>query len=326
MILLLAITLVGFGLDDLGDITGITGDEDVQTVLSVADAFRDAARRISDSEEYYIGRAVAANILETWQPCGGLEFNTYINSVGGWVAMNSPKPCTYGGWHFQLLNSSQINAMACPGGTIFLSRGLLDLCHDEDELACVQAHEVAHVCLQHGLGTVSRARWTEAFATAGMAGAEQWGSADVQEAAQSYGDVSSDILESLVTRGYSREAERSADSLAVVIAAAAGYDPGGLARVLDRMADVTQRSGPGFWQTHPDPEDRLDDLEDVAAGQTAGYAARVSRFTAALQDASVMPARYESQPASGGQSGTSGRGSSGSSGGSSGSSGSGRGR
>lgn len=303
----LVAALTGFG---LGDITDIVQSDDVQTALDVADAFATAGRGVSDSEEYYIGRAVAANVLLSFAPAGSAEFTRYLNSVGCWVAACSPTPCTYGGWHFQLLSSSQINAMACPGGTIFITKGLLALVHDEDELACVLAHEVAHAALHHGIGSVQKSRWVQAFSTAGMATAERLGSEEIAEAAENYGDLVTDVTESLITRGYSRESERSADSLAVIIAAAAGYDPAGLERVLQRMAQVTTRSGPGFWQTHPSPEDRIADLQGVVGGQTPGYETRKARFEAAL---AVM----DSTSPSSGSSGSGGRGSSGSASGSS---------
>lgn len=298
-----AVLLAALGAFGLGDITDIVQSDDLQTALDVADAFAEAGRGVSDSEEYYIGRAVAANVLTSFTPAGSAEFTKYLNSVGCWVAACSPMPCTYGGWHFQLLSSSQINAMACPGGTIFITKGLLSLVHDEDELACVLAHEVAHAALHHGIGSVQKSRWVNAFSVAGMATAERLGSEEIAEAAESYGDVVADVTESLVTRGYSRESERSADSLAVIIAASAGYDPAGLARVLQRMSQVTSRSGPGFWQTHPSPEDRIGNLQGVAGGQTPGYETRKARFEAAL---SVM----DSSSPSPGSSGSGGRGSS----------------
>jgi predicted Zn-dependent protease len=318
--LVLFSAVLAFG---LGDITDIVENDDVQDALDVADAFYQAGRGVSDSEEYYIGRAVAANVLATYDPAGSSDFTKYLNSVGTWVGRCSPIPCTFGGWHFQLLASEEINAMACPGGTIFVTRGLMRQVRDEDELACVLAHEVAHVVLHHGIKSVQQSRWVQAFSLAGMTTADRLGSEDLQEAAQNYGDVVTDVTESLVTKGYSRESEYSADSLAVIIAAGAGYDPAALSRVLDRMSGVVQRSGPGFWQTHPSPEDRLDDLSSVAGGETAGYQSRLSRFTAAMagMDAAASPASTGT---------TGGRGGSGSSdsgsgrGGSTGGSGSGR--
>jgi predicted Zn-dependent protease len=236
--------------------------------------------------------------------------------------MCSPLPATYGGWHFEALRSSDINALACPGGLIFVTTGLLGYVRDEDELACVLAHEVAHVALHHGIGSVQQSRWVQAFSLAGMTGAERWGSEDLRQAAESYGDVVSDISESLITKGYSRESEQQADSLALVIAAAAGYDPAGLSRVVERLAAVSARSGPGFWQTHPSPEDRLDAISGVAGGPTPGYDARKARFETAMAGVNnPFAGSAAASPASGRGSGseTSGRGSG------SGSSGSGRG-
>ncbi len=305
---LLLPAIVGFG---LGDITDIVESDDFQTATDVAGAFYQAGRGLSDSEEYYLGRAVAANVFSLYSPAGNTAFSTYLNSVGTWVGTCSPVPCTYGGWHFQLLQSSELNAFACPGGLIFITTGLLAQVRDEDELACVLAHEVAHVTLRHGVGSVQQSRWVQAFSLAGMEGAERWGSGELQQAADSYGDVVTDITESLITKGYSRESETSADSLAVIIAAAAGYDPAGLTRVLDRMAGLTTRSGPGFWQTHPSPEDRLDDLGSASGGQTTGYELRKARFEAALAAMGTPDAQPSSQE-------TSGRGTGGSRGGSSG--------
>lgn len=276
---LLVPAILGFG---LGDITDIVQSDDVQTALDVADAFAQAGRGISDSEEYYLGRAVAANVFASYSPTGDRAFTDYLNSVGTWVAMCSPLPATYGGWHFEALGSTQINAMACPGGLIFVTTGLLGYVKDEDELACVLAHEVAHVALHHGIGSVEQSRWIQAFSLAGMTGAERWGSDELREAAESYGDVVTDISQNLITRGYSRESEQQADSLALVIAAAAGYDPAALGRVIQRMAAVTTRSGPGFWQTHPSPEDRLETISGTPGGATPGYDARRARFEAAL--------------------------------------------
>jgi predicted Zn-dependent protease len=255
--------VAGFGLDDLGDVVDvITGDE-VETVLELGEAFSEAASELSDSEEYYLGRAVAANIFSIYSPADSPDFQEYLNKVGTAVAIASPRPVLYGGWHFLLLDSDDINAMACPGGLVFVCRGLLDLTENEDELACVLAHEIAHVYLKHGLTSIENAQWLEAFSLLGSEAADRYGSENIQELSNAYGDIVTDITSSLITKGYSRESEKEADEYAILIAGAAGYDPSGLKTVLGRMAGVIERSGPGFWQTHPSPEDRLEDVEST---------------------------------------------------------------
>jgi predicted Zn-dependent protease len=193
-----------------------------------------------------------------------------------------------------VLQSSDINAMSTPGGHIFICRGLLDLASSEDELACILAHEIAHVSLRHGVNSVTSAKWTGAFTTLGTEAVTHLGTDEMREATDSYGDLVDDITTNLVTRGYSRESEREADSLAVYIVGRAGYDPNGMVSVLQKMSQLSNRSGPGFWQTHPSPEDRIDDITDVIAEASfppvsaADVAVRTDRFNAALSGTSVV--------------------------------------
>lgn len=276
------LTLVGaFGLGDLDDIVDVVTSDDARTAIEIADAFREAGRELSDSEEYYLGRAVAANILSIYSPVDCPEFQAYLNRVGAAVAMSSPTPALYGGWHFLLLDSDELNAMACPGGFVFICRGLLDQVSTEDELACVLAHEVSHVSLRHGVKSVENAKWVDAFTLLGTETVSHYGSDELRDLTADFGDIAADITSNLVTKGYSRSTESEADLEALVIASAAGYDAWGLASVLGRMTGITARSGPGFWQTHPSPEDRLSEVEDAL--EDGGYPdigspARDSRF------------------------------------------------
>jgi predicted Zn-dependent protease len=283
--------LVGFGLDDVVDI--IESDE-IQSAVNVLEAFGEAGREITDTEEYYLGRAVAANVLQIYSPLASPALQDYVNVAGASIACFTPRPAVFGGYHFVVLASSDINAMATPGGHIFICRGLLDLASTEDEMACILAHELAHVSLQHGVNSVTSARWTGAFTTLGTEAVTHLGSDDMREATENYGDLVQDITSNLITSGYSRDSEKQADSLAVHIVARAGYDPSAMVSVLRKMSQVSDRSGPGFWQTHPSPEDRIDDVEEIIS--TAAFPAvpaeavalRTERFQAAMSGASVV--------------------------------------
>jgi predicted Zn-dependent protease len=300
--LLIAVALIGWGLDDVVDV--VESDE-VQTAIGIGESFREAASDITETEEYYIGRAVAANVLYSYSPVADSDAQSYINQVGRAVSVFSPRPATYGGYHFLLLDSGEINAMACPGGLVFVTRGLYDLAESEDELAAILAHEIAHVSLEHGLKSVEKAKWTGAFAQLGTAAAEQYGSDEVRELSESYGDIVGDITTNLVTRGYSRDSEKQADSLAVAILDRSGYDPAALRRVLQAMAQIDSRSGPGFWQTHPSPEDRLEVVEE-ALGRCTGTVRGASDRTSRWAERSVLDGGSETTSAtsSGGRRGS----------------------
>jgi len=282
MTALLLISMVAFG---LGDITDALESDELESVVTVYQAFDDANREITATEEYYIGRAVAANILSTATPMFDWDAVSYVNEIGAVAAGFSPMPFTYGGWHFMILDDSAINALSCPGGIVLLNKGLCDLAQNEDELAAILAHEVAHIALQHGIQSVEKAKLTSAWTTLGHEGAQQLGSSEVQELSENYGDVVDDITMNLVTRGYSRESEQQADSLAVHILARAGYDPAALASILTRMSQLTHTSGPGFWQTHPAPLDRVAwvnaeiQASSLASPSADAVAARTARFT-----------------------------------------------
>ncbi len=290
---ILLCALTAFGPDIIPTITDIIGSEEVASAVTVVQAFQDADREITETDEYYLGRSVAAYVLTNYTPDWHSGRNLYLNLLGTALAGYSPRPFTYGGYRFLLLDSPEVNAMACPGGLIFITRGLSDLALNEDEMAAILAHEIAHVALSHGTGAVSRAKMTAAWTTLGTEGARHLGGSEVRELARNYGDIVSEITETIVTTGYGRNAERSADSLAVRILAEAGYSPGALAQVLDRMA--RQGGTQGFWKTHPAPSDRAAWVRSIV--QACGYpepdaaalARRTQRFTAEYTNASGSP-------------------------------------
>lgn len=307
--------LISFG---LGDIVDILEDDDLQSALDIAESFQRANREISDLEEYYIGRSVAATILNMYVPLENPAMQQYVNLVGQTIAFSSPKPTIFGGYHFLVLNSSEINAIACPGGFIFICSGLTDMASNEDELAAILAHEVAHVTLQHGISSIDQARWTEFGALVAQESMQRSDISDLENAANDYGDIVEDVVSNIITKGYSRETEYQADSLAAAICASAGYDPGALSSILESMSAIDSRSGPGFWQTHPSPEDRLEAVADVIAAlpQIQIDPLRTARFDEYTSSSPVRGTEETGSDNTGrGSSGsTGGRGSSGSTG------------
>jgi len=127
-------TTVGVG-------TGMITSEQKQAIDRTAVKAEKAARPITEMEEYYIGRGVAARILSRDELYNHPETIGYVNHIGNTLAINSSRPCTYNGYHFAVLDTDEINAFACPGGIIFITRGMLKFVHNEDELAGVLAHE-----------------------------------------------------------------------------------------------------------------------------------------------------------------------------------------
>ena len=102
-----------------------------EAVRKVGDSFRD----ITPEQEYYIGRAVGATLVTRYKPWRRESAEQYLNVMGQALAQFSDLPQTFGGYRFMVLDSDEVNAFAAPGGLIFVTRGMLRCCPDEDSAA-----------------------------------------------------------------------------------------------------------------------------------------------------------------------------------------------
>jgi predicted Zn-dependent protease len=249
--------------DQIGTITGgkVTS-RDVQTATKVTKAVRNSFADITEEEEYYIGRAVSAIILSRYPVYKNESLTQYVNEVGNATVVHSDRPETYAGYHFLILDTEEVNAMAAPGGFIFITKGLLKRCRNEEMLGCILAHEVGHVRAKHGLQSIKKSRLIDAFTIIGQEAVERYGSEKLAKLTDIFEQVLGDIAESLIERGYDRKYEYEADKLSVHIAGQTGYDVNGLLDFLDTMVDDTStESGKGWFKTHPSAKDRIGRVE-----------------------------------------------------------------
>ncbi|MBF0111900.1 MAG: M48 family metalloprotease [Desulfamplus sp.] len=245
----------------IGVASGLISSTQAESIQKVAAVTSKTFEDFTPEQEYYIGRSVGAMILQKYRPYTNQATNQYINLLGQSLAMASDRPQTYGGYHFLIQDSQEINALAAPGGFIFITRGLLRCCKSEDALASVLAHEVAHVQEKHGIQAIEKSRITSALTTIGIEGAKSFGSAELANLTRTFESSISDITTTLINNGYSKSFEKSADINAITTLKRVGYDPNGL---LDMLAIMKQRLVPGkndFGQTHPTPDDRIAVIE-----------------------------------------------------------------
>jgi predicted Zn-dependent protease len=239
-----------------------------------------ASRPITDSEEYYVGRAVAARILSKYKLDQNPKLTQYVNEVGQAVARKSSRPTTFRGYHFAVLDTQEINAFACPGGTIFITRGLLQTCNNEDQLAAVLAHEVGHVANKDGINSISKARWTQVFTAMGTEAAKQYGGAAGSLVSLFEGSID-DVFKTIVVNGYSRQAEETADAAALTELTRAGYDPAAMVVLLTTMEAKGKTASGGIFTTHPPTSERLAKVK-ASVGQSPadskGEKLRTARF------------------------------------------------
>ena len=243
-------------------------------------------------DSYYLGRAVAANILATYRPFTQNQgMIQYVNRICQTLVINSFSPPTYNGYFVMILDSNAPYAFASPGGHIFISRGLIQATTSEDILAALIAHELSHVILKHGISIISDMKdYNEMSAmadymagmAAGMAAAAGRNTASIQKTL-SFRDSITQMADALMVSGYSQPQEFEADREAMSILSKAGYNPRALIDLLKILQNFPGGQRSGVLSTHPSPADRIFRAESAARaanypGSSAIVQARVSRF------------------------------------------------
>jgi len=232
----------------------------VDSVKNVGKATKD----IGQDEEIVIGRDLAATLLGAAPLVNDARLQQYVNNVGRWIASQSERADLP--WQFGVLDAPQLNAFAVPGGTIFITRGLLERMKSEAELAGVLGHEIVHVVKKHHLKAIQKGAAT-ALAGDALSMAVKNKNAGANEKLVSFG-------KEMYSRGLDKGDEFEADRLGVVLAARAGYDAYGLPSVLQTLQAMNaQDSGVALmFKTHPAPGDRLDQLGEKMQPTLDAYA------------------------------------------------------
>lgn len=266
--------------------TGYVNESQAKEFLLAGSKAIKSQEELTPEQEYYLGRAVSARILASYPPKLDPALTRYVNDVGYVIASVSDLPETFGGYHFVVIESDEVNAVSAPGGFVFISRGLLHRLKDEDSLAAVLAHEVAHVVHRDGVAAISNSNLfgalTEASRQAAAAGISRSSvPVDIGPLADMFSKSVTGLTEKLLITGYDRSQEYKADAYAVELLRRAGYSTDALSRALSVIQDSASSEQGGWFNTHPVPQKRIDELgaTPVAGVAQTSVAARAARFT-----------------------------------------------
>lgn len=264
--------------------TGVINADQAESINKSVGAVGKVFESITPEQEYYIGRTVAATILSQNKPYDSKAMTPYLNTLGQYLALYSDRPETFGGYHFLIMDTPDINAFAAPGGFIMVSRGMLRCCKTEEALAGVLAHEIGHVVLNHGLQAIDKSRLTAAATILGTEAAKNLGGKDLADLTKTFESSISDITSTVMNSGYARKFESQADKAAVTILERAGYSPSGLISMLQQMEKNIKPGGHDFAKTHPAPADRIAELTKlIKATPVTDSSARQSRFNDSMR-------------------------------------------
>ena len=209
---------------------------------------------VSESQEVAIGQQSHPEIIRQYgvydeKP----ELNRLVDEVGRRLASKSERPNLP--WTFTVLDSPIVNAMALPGGYIYITRGMLERINSEDELAGVLGHEIAHVTARHSAQQISKSQLAQLGLVLGAVVAGP-------QAVQQYGQFA-ELGLGLLFQRYSRAHETEADLLGTGYMAEARYHPVGAERMLLTLQRLDKNPSGGldrYFMSHPDPAKRVRDV------------------------------------------------------------------
>lgn len=198
---------------------------------------------ISRDQEIEMGRATAQQLEAKYGVVQDPYLQERVNTIGQRLA----KVCGRNDieFSFKVLNSSEVNALACPGGFIYVFRGLIDYMPSDTELAGVLGHEVGHVAKKHTVHAIEKQMLTSLILIAATKG-------------QGFGLVSA--AQQALFAGYSRTDERGADKEGVNNSIKAGYNPYSMLITVSKLNDLAEQGGGanyGLFSSHPEPEERI---------------------------------------------------------------------
>jgi len=241
-----------------------TGDMDSRTadlIVSTTESVSKVTEQISPENEYYIGRATAAIILNDYDLYNEPNLTKYLNKICGAITINSEKPDLYNGYYVAVLDSDEINAMATPGGHILITRGLLKCTSNEEELASVIAHEIAHIQKQHSISAIKTSRFKDLSLNVASLAINESDNDEAKQMMSVFGDSVDDVVSSLVLNGFSQEQEFEADAYALELLNNAGYNPHSIVNMLKTLEQNQANHKRGFVKTHPEPKKRIKKIE-----------------------------------------------------------------
>ena len=234
----------------------------LMVALSLAAGVAEAQTKInpgwnlfSAQQDVEIG-AQSAQAAEQQMPIlNDAQINQYVNRIGQKLAANAGGPKFQ--YRFRVVNASDINAFALPGGFIYLNRGIIENARNEGEVAGVLAHEIAHSALRHGTHQASKAYAAQAGLQilGGLLGGKVG-----QNTAQILNTVGGVGLNALFLK-FSRELETQADVRGAQILAASGYTPADMVSFFNQLAKVDTAKKTTWLSHHPAPPDRIARIE-----------------------------------------------------------------
>ncbi len=210
-------------------------------------------------EEIALGEQSAQEVLRQSKLSTDMQQTQMIQRVGQRIANVAERPDFT--WEFYLLEEEQVNAFCLPGGKVFVYTGLMPLVANDDELAVVLSHEIAHTILRHGAERMSMQKIQSIGG--GILGLV------LSTQAPAYSDLFSQAYSIGSNVGimlpFSRSHELEADKAGIMLMKKAGYNPQAAISFWQKMAANGEKSSLDFLSTHPNDSKRIAEIKKILA-------------------------------------------------------------
>ncbi len=234
-------------------------------ILVVAFVFiSTSAFALSEKKELELGKQLHAQVIASSGVYPDPDLQNYVNEIGQKLAAVADR--NHLEFHFLILDDDLVNAMALPGGYIYITRGLLAHLNSEAQLAAVLGHEIGHIDGKHASERDRSQKFSKLLTTLTAVA--------TQSMVASQG---ADLLGTAAVSGYGRKQELEADALGAKFLAKTGYPTSAVVEGVEilkrreqfeieraRTEDREPRLGKGLFATHPDNDKRFEEAVESA--------------------------------------------------------------
>jgi hypothetical protein len=253
----------------VGGFLGSMGQK-VGSVFGTAQKVAPKSEQEQAAEEAALGPQIAGRVLGARPLWNDASAQDRVNKIGRWVASQTSRPDLP--WTFGVIDTSEVNAFAAPGGYVLVSRGLYELLSSDSEVAAVLGHEISH-CVQRDHYNVIRKQELTALGQETVSSKIETGSGVAETYARQYVEKNGATI--LMT-SLDREAEFRSDKAAEIYLARSGMNPMALYSVLQKMMALGEKSASlaALYKTHPPLDARLNHIDERGYGALKPYLAR----------------------------------------------------
>ena len=253
----------------LGSMLGSLGQK-ASSALGTASKVAPKSEQEQAAEEVALGPQIAGRVLGARPLWNAAEAQKLVNVIGRWVASQTSRPDLP--WTFGVIDTTEVNAFAAPGGYILVTRGLYELLGSDSEVAAVLAHEISHAVERDHYNVIRKQEMTTVGKDV-VAGEINVGTGVAENYARQYAEQHGATI--LMT-SLDRQAEFRSDKAAEIYLARAGMNPMALYAVLQKMMALGAESASlaALYKTHPPLDARLDRIDERGYGALKPYLAR----------------------------------------------------